>query len=914
MKARLLKLHIIPLLLAIGYLVLISYPYFFSKINRYDSLGPLSLVEEKSVNIQNTFSQERTIDQLDNHLLKGDRVSVKLKATENNFGIVLARFERFGKVSDKVVFRLKEEGKGDWYYENIYKAGEFRPDEYFTFGFPTIADSKNHTYVFEVESLFGTYKDGVGLSLDEPQVAFVYKYSRNDLKNHKILSSFIHKKFIYVANNVNSMQNWQLMAIFALPFILVLFMKKKKITLLDIAKSLPKLKSNHRRVLKAVINSIKLNYLSFERKIVNLSKKTTHRFTSTRFYLVFLNTNTKKRIEIGLLLFLLALAYRFSSTLIHQEGVTLFYAGLGGQGDYDQFIRTATCAVTNFCSAILGQNFLIESSILGVFFKIVGFTGGLKAYLYLMIILSSIVATLPYLLLSRKNWITIGGIIGSLFLVTSDFLTHISLNFPPDNGSLFTFSMFFIVYFLTLQRATIRWLLFFGMVGTIDGLNKALFLINNLAVFALFAPVVFFEKAKETGGEIFRKKNIKILFLSLVPLSVFLIIYIGWEYFVYIKFSAVYFLRGLFLTGGSSYVAYTSLNDNSLGLNIMVKLLYLGVQAVVMLKHLIDYADLQTIFLAPILLGMLSFSFIKAPQKRVVKKNILFSIISIFLIMLLTLIANNYFKIHEVFNGDYIYTWTEQIYVGIFLLVEIIILFILNFKYSAIKLSLPIIPYIIMLIIMAKNAPFPRLQVHIVVWSVILFAFLVDWITENIRKYSTRIKIIIESLLLILFISAYIFPKMVITVAQLNSGFAESKNEVKYLKWTNSELPSNAIVLAGGKSDLVVVAENVKKPIIFNTLWSAAVLIKPKEIPRFSPTDFSIIPELKNKDNFKKNKYIILEDDVYIWRDRVSGVVDNVFSTSSAALHASDYSIKVYKYNSTLKKAIYELDIRNKSN
>ena len=129
-------------------------------------------------------------------------------------------------------------------------------------------------------------------------------------------------------------------------------------------------------------------------------------------------------------------------------------------------------------------------------------------------------------------------------------------------------------------------------------------------------------------------------------------------------------------------------------------------------------------------------------------------------------------------------------------------------------------------------------------------------------------------------------------------------------------MPKNAIFLAGGKSDLVRLGENITRPIVYSTLWNAALLIRPNEIPGVKPSDFNIISELKNKDNFKRKKYVILEDDIYVWRDRVAGVADGVFTAdpnSSIALHADDYSIKVYKFNSTLKKAIYELNLRNAS-
>ena len=926
--------------LVFGYLILLSYPYFFSKIDRFHSLGPLSLVEEKRIDIKQTFSHNRRTDQLDNHLLKGEKVIAKFKVSENNFGLLLFRFAKLSaKTSDVVAFRIKKEGEDKWYYENNYKADQFQPDEYFTFGFPPIKNSKNNTYVFEIESLSGTYKNGIGVSLREPQVAIVYKYTREDLANFNTLSPFIFKKFVYVARNVDFLGNWQLLAAFVLSLIFVILLIKKKISISDIVRFLPtnrKRRTNFLKLMGKVINKKKSSYLSFEKEIVKYLKKTSRWFTSTKFYLQFLNTDTKKRLTIGLLIFFFAFIYRFSATSVDQLGVNSFYAGLGGQGDYDQFIRAATCAVRNFCPAILGQNFLIESSILGIFYKLFGFTEALKAYLYLMIILSSIVATLPYLLLSRKTWISMGGIIGSLFLATSDFLTHMALNLPPDNGSLFTFSMFFIVYFLTLNIGTIRWLLFFGLMGIIDGLNKLLLLINDLAVFILFVPVFFYERARKEGltagkqfQSLFKKKNIRILLLSLIPLLVFLIIYVAWEYVVQIKFSAPYFLRLLVETHGSDYISPTSFNESLARGNILGKLYYYAGSTVVMEKRIIAYGGLNAMFLAPIFIGLLFFTFRK--PKFSIAKLISIVIFSAIAYAILELFKNNYLGIQEI--GQYVYAWSNDIYVNVFLFLSIIFLFILNFKYQAFKLALPIVPYVIILIILTKNSPWDRLWVHVVVWSIILLSFLVDSVLSDTNKNYALKRFWVGIFLLAFFILFYIMPKTSSMVAQLRSGIDYSRNEVKYLRWVNSELPENSIILAGGKSDLVTVAENIKRPIIYSTLWTGALLIRPKEIPGVKPSDFhvlsvykineipgvkqsdfSIVSELKSKDNFKKKKYIILENDIYIWRGRVTGVADSVFSSSSPNLpHGEDYSIKVYKFNPILKKAIYELNLRDTS-
>ncbi len=900
MNKKLLKLLIIPLAITSMYLAVQA----FLLLNNF---GVFSIVEGISLDFKKTNQQ-------DIYLLKDQKATVTFKASENNLGIILVRLVKFGQGRDKVVFRIKKEGEEKWYHESKFSGDQVKNNDYFPLGFPPIINSKNNIYIFEIESLSGTYKDRVGVSLDEPQSAFVYKYSPQQLRNYKTFFSFTFKKSLYIVNNVNYLQ---IAATFVLSLLFVLLMNKRKITLPVIIGFLPNLKKNQKKIFKG----IRAKYLMLEKKIVNFLKKAAHGFSSTEFYSRFLNTNLKKRLAIAFFIFLLAFTYRFSTSLVDKS--SLFYADLGGQGDYDQFIRAATCAVRSFCSQILHQNLLIESSILGTFYAIFGFIGGLKAYLYFMIILSSIVATLPYILLSRKSWITLGGIIGGLFLATSDFLTQVALNFPPDNGSTFTFSMFFLVYLLTMNFGTIRWLLLFGLAGFFDGMFKALFLINDLVVFILFVPVFFYEKVKfrVARSAFWGKKNIKIFLLSLIPLLVFLVPYAIWEYFVYVKWEAHYFLGGLLMTNGVNYISYTSFSDSSAGVSIVSQLFYLCVSAIVMLKRLIEYSGLNMFFLAPIFFGLLFFSFIKLTNKIKfpTKKFILAFIFSIALIALLTLIKNNYFKIHEVFAGEYILTnWTDQIYVQIFLFAEIIILFILNFKYSAIKLALPIIPYIIILIAVTKNSPFPRISTQVVVWIIILLAFLIDWIMINVNKHSTtRIRVMLGPVILILFICVYSLPKTATMVTHLNSGLAENQNQASYLRWVESELPKNTVVLVGGKSDLVAVGENIKKPIIYSTLWSASLLIKPNEIPGINPTDFTIIGELQNKDNFKRKKYLILEDDIYIWRSRVTGVADGVFTAdpnTTSALHGEDYSIKVYKFNSTLKKAIYELNIRDTGN
>ena len=893
MNKKLLRTLLIPIIVSTVFFV--AQAFFLIK-----DFGFLSVIDENRVSFQSSKTSETP-------LLKGEKITGKFKASENNLGVILLKFIKFGKGLDTLVFRLKEEGSQEWYYENKYYGELFNNNQYYPFGFPSISSSKNRSYIVEVESTSGKAQNGVAVSENKPQAALVYNYAISEIKNPISLSSFAFKKLTYVLRNTNYPI---LLGIFILSSIPALLAKR-------IIKLLYKVKKNPRKFARGIIVSINA------RSSAGRTKGKGFKLNKVKIYQYLLNTNIKKRIAIGLFIFLFALLYRYSESLVNRD--ILFYTTLGGGGDYDQFIRAATCSL-NVCSQIIHQNLLIESLILGSFYRLFGFIGGLNAYVYLMLIVSSIVATLPYLLLSRKTWFSIGGIIGSLFLTTPDFLTQVALNFPPDNGSLFTFSMFFIVYLLTMHLGTIRWLVFFGFVGFFDGMFKALFLINDLVAFALFSPIFFYEKVKQTGKSVLRKENIKILFLSLIPLIVFLIPYLAWEYYVYAKWEAPYFLRLLIEKGGSNFRSETLLYDRSSGKaeqDLVLQLFYLLISALIMVKRVVSLSNLQIIFLAPIFFGLLFFSFIKSPPKagwpltkKFKIKLSLVKLVAIFLISLVNIallvsVKNNYLGVHQVFPGEYIYAnWTLKTYVSIFLFVEIIFLFILNFKYQAIKYALPIIPYVIMIIILTKNAPWERLLAHVIVWSIILLSFLIDWILSSAKENYVLKRLWIGPILLALFVAFYTIPKTSGMIGKLYEGYNHSRNEVAYLMWVKTQLPDNAIILAGGKSGLIAVGENIKKPMVYNSLWTTSLLIHPDRIPSILPQDFTLIDELMNKDNFNKKRYFVLESDVDLWRGRVQGVGDNVFTTdpkSNVALHAQDFSINVYKTNQELNKNIYEL-------
>lgn len=139
-------------------------------------------------------------------LYKGDKVFGVFTALDPNLGIVLVRFWNFENISkDKLTFRIKEVGSKNWYYEGTYKVDQFQPNEYFTFGFPIISNSKGKRYQFELESTAGKQGDAIAISTKKPYFATRYKFFLSENKKHPIqIIKFLGEKIIDLITDTRS--------------------------------------------------------------------------------------------------------------------------------------------------------------------------------------------------------------------------------------------------------------------------------------------------------------------------------------------------------------------------------------------------------------------------------------------------------------------------------------------------------------------------------------------------------------------------------------------------------------------------------------------------------------------------------------------------------------------------------------
>lgn len=164
-------------------------------------------------NDNSTFSEKK--------LLKGEKIKGEFTAFEDNLGIISVRFGNVPQVSfnnqNRIIFKIKEKGKKDWYYANTYRSGLIRPYHFTTLGFIPIQNSKGRVYVFEITSLNGNSNNAIQVSGSNPVYLSMYKFTRNDIfKNKestwKFTTNMVYAFFANIDVLIES-------SIFLLPFI-----------------------------------------------------------------------------------------------------------------------------------------------------------------------------------------------------------------------------------------------------------------------------------------------------------------------------------------------------------------------------------------------------------------------------------------------------------------------------------------------------------------------------------------------------------------------------------------------------------------------------------------------------------------------------------------------------------------------
>lgn len=158
-------------------------------------------------------------------ILKNQRIIGEFTGKENYLGIVSVRLDYTQRISfeeeDVLLFRIKEKGQEQWYYENKYRSGLMIGSLYFPFGFTKISDSYGKIYRFEIISLNGNDKNAITIKAKDPIFVSKYKFSKNEilLGGSQAVLSFSFKKVFTFFSNFDTLIS---SLIFLLPLIIYL--------------------------------------------------------------------------------------------------------------------------------------------------------------------------------------------------------------------------------------------------------------------------------------------------------------------------------------------------------------------------------------------------------------------------------------------------------------------------------------------------------------------------------------------------------------------------------------------------------------------------------------------------------------------------------------------------------------------
>lgn len=227
-KAALIFLPLISIVLLV-----LSFTYLvITKSAQSSTIVYYKLSNEQNNNIT-TITQKEKWTQADSSsaILAKKKIYGNFTAQTDNLGIVTIPFNTHNRsIDDRVVFRIKQADNDDWYYQGIYNTNQIQTNIAFPFGFPTIKNSKNISYIFEIESLHGTSTDFLSLSETNPYFLIKYKFTKSDLtKNPFVLSQFIIAKTV---EQIPLLKFREIMLIFMFsaffPLILYLVLKNMK--------------------------------------------------------------------------------------------------------------------------------------------------------------------------------------------------------------------------------------------------------------------------------------------------------------------------------------------------------------------------------------------------------------------------------------------------------------------------------------------------------------------------------------------------------------------------------------------------------------------------------------------------------------------------------------------------------------
>lgn len=763
-------------------------------------------------------------------LLAGELIQGSFTASEHNLGLVLVRFFNFYDISsDQVQFRIKEKEATSWYYQASYKVDQFLPDEYFSFGFPEIKNTKGKSYIFEIQSTNGQIGDAIGLSKKEPAFAAGYKFYKQDLQQDTLLLfRFLTKKLFYGIRHTSYLFVLQ---IYFATLVLTLMFAFRRLLLslvrIFVAAVLQdrKVRSTYREIQKAknirqfetvLVEQIHQLCLALGDIFAEHFKKTIQKInqvvTFLKKKLQFFNLRYGYFISI-LILFLIALLLRLERYYNPDNVGDLIFSGIGGAGDYDRTFRNAWSylwypnQLTYHLSFENDQVFL--SRLYAFFFKIFGFLNGLHVSVLFFSVISALVCTVPYFVVTRLKRASYGAFLGSLLFAISPLSIWLASARIIDTFTLIFFSSFIILILLALERRKLSLLILLGLIGFVDGFNRGMMFFNDGPALGLFALLFVWQSSTLSRSFPFIKISLKALMFACIPFAVFALCYSLWYMYFTNTFGYPWFF-------GPKALA-TDFNPVSDQINVI------GQQYAKQLLNLFLLGNLTLIGIATTItiplaftasLGVLLIKYIKGEYIFAVTAGILLYVaLLVGLQQVLPIIA----------PADLI-SWTARPFLQLEASDYKMLVFLLGFfavamlflRRTVMVLSATIVPYILVLAYGLYISFSERHFIQVLLVVFIIYAILFDMLLKRGKEKS---HVIYKSLVVLYFIamSVYIFTEIGKPLLRFDDHYKFYRSEKDYLTFAQDVLPQNAIVLVGAKRESPTRVANItRRTIAYN--------------------------------------------------------------------------------------------------
>lgn len=145
-------------------------------------------------------------------ILAGKKTKGQFTASANRLGSIGIRFNTYNKINyDLIIFRIKEKGKKDWYYQQTSRTDQIRQDVFWPFGFSPISNSEGKIYQFEIESAEGIKGDAIALNHSQKTFIANYTYPKQFLLENKLDIPYVVIKKI--ASGLDTQSQFVILAI-----------------------------------------------------------------------------------------------------------------------------------------------------------------------------------------------------------------------------------------------------------------------------------------------------------------------------------------------------------------------------------------------------------------------------------------------------------------------------------------------------------------------------------------------------------------------------------------------------------------------------------------------------------------------------------------------------------------------------